>query len=266
MPGVPPDRRRVNGPVGEAGRRSPAAPDREAYPGVDDRRGERWAGAGWALATALSAASLSFPVFERRAPLVSNLDPGQPTAYAVTTFDAWGGSDTVTIGAGLSFQIPGGPNYAVAVLPALVVLMAAAVATAFRGGRRRPALVAALTSVGGPVASGALGAIAVCQLLAYGALLRPSPPGGVYGGGELRPEGELGWGVWLLAAGAVVAVGSALRLLAPRGSGTAAPTAGTGTDPVPLEPLGPAPSVPVDPQPAPAAHPDPAIFRRPGRP
>ncbi|MEP6631757.1 MAG: hypothetical protein ABJA89_14910, partial [Lapillicoccus sp.] len=77
-----------------------------------DRRGGRWAGALWALAAATAAGSLWFGVFEVRAPLVSNLDPNQPREYAVTTFDAWGGSTTTTDGAGLSFQVPGGPNYA----------------------------------------------------------------------------------------------------------------------------------------------------------
>lgn len=222
-----------------------------------------WAGAGWVLAALVSAASLWFPVFEQRAPLVSNLDPTQPMSYAVTTFDAWGGSSTTTTAVGLSFQIPGGPNYAVAIIPCTVVLVAAALARACWRTTSRSVLASILASVGGPVASGALGAIAGCQLLAYAALLRPSPPGGLYGGGEQRPEGELGWCLWLVGASALIALIGCVLLLLPRPSGTSAPTAQT--DPVPPAPLGPAPSEPADPLPPPVAYPDPAIFRRPAR-
>ncbi len=228
--------------------------------GVTGRQARR--GALWALAAATAASSLWFPVYEVRAPLVSNLDPSQPATYAVTTFDAWGGSTTTTNGAGLSFQVPGGPNYAAAVLPCVVVLVAAALVIVL-GVRPRSALASLLTSVGGPVASGALSAIAVCQLLAYGAAMRPSPPGGVFGGGEQRPEGELGWCVWLLAAGAAVAVAGSVRLLAPLRPPTAAPTVEPDTDPA--TPLGAAPSEPTDPEPPAAGDPDPAIFRRPTR-
>ncbi len=220
-------------------------------------------GALWALAAATAAGSSWFPVYEVRAPLVSNLDPSQPATYAVTTFGAWGGSTTTTNGAGLSFQVPGGPNYAAAVLPCVVVLLAAVVSVVVLGVRPRSVLVALLTSVGGPVASGALGAIAVCQLLAYGAAMRPSPPGGVFGGGEQRPEGELGWSVWLLAASAVIAVAGSVRLLAPLRSPTSAPTVEPDADLA--TPLGAAPSEPTDLQPPVMADPDPAIFRRPIR-
>ena len=224
-----------------------------------ERRNGRWAGAWWALAAATAAGSLWFPVFTVRAPLVSNLDPNQPRAYAVTTFDAWGGSTTTTDGAGLSFQVPGGPNYAASVLACLVVLVTAVAL----GVRSRSALASLLTSVGGPVASGALGAIAVCQLLAYGAAVRPSPPGGVYGGGEQRPEGELGWCVWLLAASAVMAVAASVRLLAPSRSPTSPPP--VEPEPEPSAPVSAAPSELADPPPPAVADPDPAIFRRPTR-
>ena len=218
-------------------------------------------GAWWTLAAATAAGSLWLPVFEVRAPVVSNLDPNQPRTYAVTTFDAWGGSTTTTDGAGLSFQVPGGPNYAAAVLPCVVVLVAAVVAAVVLGVRPRPVLPSLLTSVGGPVASGALSAIAVCQLLAYGAAMRPSPPGGVYGGGEQRPVGELGWGVWLLVASAAIAVAGSVHLLAPPRSTTSPPS---------VEPhLEPSAAVTAvlseiaDPPPPAVAYPDPAIFRRP---
>lgn len=243
--------------------------------------GVGWVGVGWVLAAVAAVASLWFPAFELRAPLVSNLDPGQPTAYAVTTFDAWGGSTTTTIGAGLSFQVPGGPDYAVGIIPCAVVLVAAALARARRRATPRtvpsvpsvsasvpaslPASVPAsiVTSVGGPVAAGALGAIAGCQLLAYAALLRPSPPGGVYGGGEQRPEGALGWGLWLIAAGALIALTTCVLLVRPRPAETAAPTVQTGPAPTPLSP---GPSEPAEPLPPPVAYPDHAIFRRPDHP
>lgn len=243
----------------------------EASTGIRPRtrwrlRGGRsgWASVGWVLAAVVSAASLWLPVFEQRAPLVSNLDPTQPMSYAVTTFDAWGGSTTTTSAVGLSLQIPGGPNYTVAIIPCTVALVAAALARACRRTAPRSMLPSIVTSVGGPVASGALGAIAGCQLLAYAALLRPSPPGGLYGGGEQRPEGELGWGLWLVVAGALIALISCVLLLLPRPPETSAPTAQTG--PAPPAPLSPAPSEPADPLPPPVAYPDPAIFRRPDHP
>jgi hypothetical protein len=247
----------------------------------------RWwgVGAGWVLAAGAAAASLWFPVSVLRAPVVSGLDPDQVKAYAVTTFDAWGGSTTAYTGVGLSFDVPGGSNYAAAIIPCTVLLLAAAALS-----RRAPGSwsASAVTSVVAPVAAGAMGATAVCQLLAYQAAVRPSPPGGLYGGGEQQPEGELGWSPWLLTAAALIAVATCVLHASSRWAPAAAaprltpppevnaPPAIAPPEPAMSTQTAPPESAPPDPlspgtrqtphlRTRPAADVDPAIFRRPVR-
>lgn len=213
----------------------------------------------------MSAASLWFPLSELRAPVVSALSPEQAAAYVVTTFDVWGGSATTYTGVGLDIEVPGGPDYAVAVIPCALLLLTAGVQTARASTRprsvSRSVSVSTVTSVVGPAAAGALVAIAVCQLLAYEAALRPSPPGGLYGGGEQRPEGALGWAFWLLAEGALlgIAAGVHLHMSSPSAPKAAVPPA----PPAPPALLRPT-EAPTPPTQAPAVTDvDPAVFRRP---
>lgn len=220
-----------------------------------------WVAGGWVLAAVAAAASSCCSVFVVRAPIVSGLDPAQVQAYATTTVDPWGGSTTTTNGVGLSFELQGGPNYAVAILPCALVLLAAGAAALLRRSPR-PLWASATTTVVAPVAAGALGAFAVCQLLAYEAAVRPSPPGGLYGGGELRPEGSVGWSPWFLAVSALMGVTSYVLHQPPR----AAPV--DAAAPAMSPPEAPAPPGPVPPpvlhhRPGPATHLDPALFRRP---
>lgn len=232
--------------------------------------------------------SLSFPISVMRAPIVSGSSVDL-ISTAVTTFDAWGGSTAVFTGANLNFQIPGGANYAVAVLfcAVLLIVAAAVMAAQNRSPRsQRPRLASGLVSVAAAVATGGLLAVAGCQLLAHQACVRPYQPGGLYGGGASAPEWELGWSCWLVTAGALIALNTCLILnrsatatmaetIEPELIGGEESPVGATTQATPSTPMerGPAATRPVsahppqtssDPTPH-LAELDPAIFRRPAR-
>lgn len=250
---------------------------------------------GWVLAAGVSAVSLSLPISVMRAPIVSGSNGVDVVSTAVTTFDAWGGSTTVYTGADLNIQIPGGPNYAVAVLFCAVLLMlAAAVLAVYTRSQPsqpsypspRPLLASALVSVGATVAAGGLLAVAGCQLLAHQAAVRPYQPGGPFGAGVSAPDWELGWSCWLVAAGGLIALTTCVilfrsatatmaRRIEPELRGGEEGPVGTTSLVTPSTPLerGPdaTPTVDADLPQTPSgpatyqAPVDPAIFRRPGR-
>lgn len=174
----------------------------------DLRRCAGWSSAARLLAALLSLASLAFSLFTFQSSYVTRSD-GQAEALnrVATTFYPWGSTSTTTTGVALQVAVPGGPNYALAILPCVVLLMTAAVIPFLPQVRRRPAqLLERIGSVAAPVAAGGLTAVSACQLLSFRASSSPFEPRGVYAGDLSGPEWFLGPSPQLLAVGALTAL------------------------------------------------------------
>lgn len=173
---------------------------------------DRWAAAGYAVAGLLGAVASLFTVMSRQDPNAGSFtsSTGDITVSTTASFDAWGWMVVSSIppvlpagGMGVSSsEIPGGPSYGIVLCAAAVVLLTAAISTAFPGRFGLPRLLRGL----GPVGAGILAGVAACQLLTFSSFSRPIAPPGASGPIETAsPTWQLGPCSWITVAAALAA-------------------------------------------------------------